>query len=421
MAAVTPHLEQQDDPSETRAEKEYSREGTFAQKVERAEGLGDYDELVSFPLTEKGGHALQASHAELTRLAYSRKIILEQLRHRTFEVVVESRNVVLRLDEAVTGPEWNRAGAGNIRNIKLLSWTKKMGCPSFSLPAGAPQLGGTCPGAIGGQSVVPQKSLLAAQERIYKITGKPVSLPDATCERCYATGGNYYYGSQLTAQTIRDLWARQAMKDGTFVDTMSWAIENANYMLEGGTVEKANYDPERHPGRYFRIHDSGDFFNPEYLETWKHVTENFRTGADRIEFWAPTRVWATDWGAAAIKKHGGDNFIIRPSSYHVNEDAAKVMQGGAAWSVCWNKTVKDRTLDFPRASQTGGSGVPSVKRSHGEGEPFTWDCQAYAVKDEAHSCRNARGPVQTGAGPHGDLGCRACWVQPKLSVNYTEH
>jgi len=421
MAAVTPHLEQQNDPSETSAEKEYSREGTFEQKVQRAEGLGD---AVLYPLTKKGQQALQSSHAELLRLAYSRKVILEQLKDRSFQVVVKGRSITLQLDEAITGPEWNRVGSGAVRNVDLLSWTKKMGCPSFSLPAGAPQLGGTCPGATAGQSVVPKAALEKAQARLEKITGRPVLLADATCERCYATGGNYYYGSSLMAQMVRDIWTRQALKDGTFVDTMSWAIDNADYMLEGGHVgsgkNKAVYDPERFPGRFFRIHDSGDFFNPEYMAAWRRIADNFRAGADRITFWAPTRVWATEWGAEAIAKNGGDNLVIRPSSYHINEDAAPRMQGGAAWSVCWNKEVKDRTLTFPERSKTGMSGAPVAREGYGS-EPFGWDCQAYAVTDEAHSCRNARGPVKTGGGSHNDTGCRACWVQPQLSVNYTEH
>lgn len=417
MAAIKPHLEEQDDPSETSAEREYSREGTFDQKVARAEGgLG---EAVLYPLTKKGQRVLQSSHAELLRLAYSRKVILEQLKSRSFEVRIKGRSVYLELDEPIVGPEWNRVGSGQVRRVDLLSWTKKMGCPSFSLPAGAPQLGGTCPGATAGQSVVPKAALQKAQERLEEITGKPVLLPDAICERCYATGGNYYYGSQLMAQMVRDIWTRQALKDDSFVDTMSWAIDNANYRLEGGKVDGANYDPERFPGRFFRIHDSGDFFSPEYMRAWKRIANNFRDG-DRVTFWAPTRVWATAWGANAIEECGGDNLVIRPSSYHVSEEAASPLPGGASWTVCYNKQVKDRSLSFPTRNRTGGSGIPVAQEGYGSA-PFAWDCQAYAVVDEAHSCRNARGPVRTGSGEHGDVGCRACWVQPQLSINYTEH
>ena len=436
MSAIKPHLEQQDDPSETPAERRYSAQGTFEEKVNAAEdgsGLGD-----AYPLPLKAHEALQASHSELLRLGYARKEVMAQLANHS--ITVEQRlhrdgtgEIVLVLNKAIAGPEWNRAGAGNMRNFDLLSWTQKMGTPSFSLPAGALAVGGTCPGASGGQSIVPEEKLVQDQEYVTRVTKLPVILPDATCQRCYATGGNYAYGSMALSQAVRAIWTKAAVADGTFVDVMSWAVEHADYMTEGRTIKTGKtktgepktitYDPERFPGRYFRIHDSGDFFSKEYLKAWKKVANNFKSESNRITFWAPSRIWATAWGVKTVDEVNSDansNLIIRPSTYHINEyPPGNLGKGWAAWSECWAKEVKDRLFTFSSRDATGKSGKAKAIDEKVE-VPFDWDCQAYAVVDEAHSCRNARGPKthdETGS----DVGCRACWVNKKDTVNYTEH
>jgi hypothetical protein len=429
MAAIKPHLERQNDPSETAAERRGGDTRTYEEKVRDGFGGLDAARKPKKPKPELSPQELmQASHAELVRLAYTRKAAFAELAERSISVRAKSYRdgageIFLDLDAPITGAMWNTAGAGNMRKFRMLSWTQKMGTPSFSLPAGAPQVGGTCPGAAGGQSIVPLTQLRTAQKLVESVTHKPVILADAICERCYATGGNYAYGSMVLAQAVREMWARAALKDGTFVDTMSWAVANADYMLQGGTVgsgkDKVAYDIERYPGRYFRIHDSGDFFSRSYLEAWKAVANNFKGRDNRITFWAPTRVWAADWGIKAVKDFNSDtntNLIIRPSTYHINENVPDNLGPGfAQWSVCWSKKVKDRLLTFPGRSKTAhaGTAVPSTA--------FGWDCQAYAVDDEAHSCRNARGPTNTSGGATKDLGCRACWVKPNTSINYTEH
>jgi hypothetical protein len=440
MAAIKPHLEQQDDPSETEAEREVSSR-TYDEMVETdgMSGLGD-----EFPLTEEAALALQTSHSELVRLAYTRKAVAEELKNNSYKIKIQGHRdgtaeIILELTTAITGAVWNAAGAGNMRNFKLLSWTQKMGTPSFSLPAGATEIGGTCPGAKGGQSLVPLKALLSGQKLVERVTGKPVILADATCERCYATGGNYAYGSMVVSQSLREMWARAALADGTFVDTMSWAVDNADYKLNGGSIKTEkdkdgktktiNYEPERFPGRYFRIHDSGDFFSPDYLKAWKEVANNFKSGPNKIMFWAPTRIWATDWGIRVVNAINSDedsNLIIRPSTYHINEAAPDPQRlaekdgsnGWSSWSVCWAASVKKRLLQHSHRGSPGGAGMMEASDI---AVPFDWDCQAYAVDDEAHSCRNARGPKKTDEGSHGDTGCRACWVNTKNSVNYTEH
>lgn len=499
MSAITSHLEQQGDPSETPVEKRYLNTGTYEQKVAamRADGrrglpllADDQDDddddddgvsLYGYGLSGKPKkprkprvpkpkvpkpkltsiEALQPSHAELVRVSFTRKAQIAELEGAPYWIHTKGRDVFVSLDKTIGSvPAWNPPGAGNMRNFKLLSWTQKMGTPSFSLPAGPVQSGGACPGSVGGQSISPASAMESGQALVTKVTGMPVILADCVCQRCYATGGNYAYGSMQLTQMMRYMWARAAVDDGTFVDTMSWAVENASYLLDGGTVKKTRdeqapgmskattYEKERHPGRYFRIHDSGDFFSKKYLQAWKDVANNFRgsgVGAkNRITFWAPTRCWASPWGVAGVNEINGDygdgesNLIIRPSSYHINErpgpalrndlnppkgltaeQRAKLGNGWADWSVVYTAPVKSAVVDFPYRSELGGAGKTESKTE--DSAAFGWDCQAYSVEDEAHSCRNARSPFRTGGGPQKDTGCRACWQAPETSINYTEH
>jgi hypothetical protein len=399
MSAITPHLEVQSDPTETAAEEEYFNflkpgRGGLGQIPSGAEAIES--------------RVLDQSHAGLTRMAWTRLPTLDVLAGGHYEVLTRKlhghMDVYIHTDEpSGFDPAWNPPGAGNIRNTSLLSWTSKMGCPSFSLPAGSPIMAGTCPGADAGQSVVPDDKLFSGEERVFEITARRVRLSATVCQHCYAEGGNYAYGSNTRHQVIRHLWTQQALDNGSFVPTMIYAIDNANYLLDGGRHPDQDkgageYAHERHQGRYFRIHDSGDFFSREYLGAWKQIYE----ALPEITFWAPTRAWATDWGIDAVNRvnaGGHRNFIIRPSIYHVNEPHPDVLlgPGWADWSVVFKDRVKP----------TKG---PMIEA----GYPYHWDCQAYAVNSEKHSCRNALAPDRK-------IGCRACWVTPKLSVNYTFH
>jgi hypothetical protein len=138
------------------------------------------------------------------------------------------------------------------------------------------------------------------------------------------------------------------------------------------------------------------------------------------------------WGVDTVNKvnadyrggKGDSNLIIRPSSFHINErpPTYKMGKGWADWSVVYTPEIKAEVVKFTNQDDkgtpdavTGGSGRTVA------GAPFAWDCQAYSVKNEAHSCRNARSPFNTGGGRTQDVGCRACWQAPTVSINYTEH
>jgi hypothetical protein len=383
MAAITPHLEEQNDPSETAEEEAY-----FKQSY----SLGD----LQFDKGDRAAlatQALQVSHSNLVATAWTREVLQAELADRVLTVTTKGRSVVLELDREIgKEPRWNPPGAGDMRKFNLLSWTSKMGAPSFSLPAGPPMFGGACPGATAGQSIVPLDLQKKAARHVRAVVDEPVVLPDCVCQWCYAEGGNYRYGSKQLGQVVIYSWAQLALADGSFVEVLDWAIKHADYKLRGG----ADLPAERHPGKYFRVHDSGDFFSKRYLEAWRAV-------ADRnpdVTFWAPSRIWALPGGRDWVNEINvpQQNLIIRPSAYMVDRPRGPELgPGWSSWSVVFDETTKP-----------SGAGM----RVHGG--PYDWDCQAYAVSEESHNCRFA-------LAPDGQTGCRACWVHPELAVNYTKH
>jgi hypothetical protein len=92
---------------------------------------------------------------------------------------------------------------------------------------------------------------------------------------CYACRGFYRMNNVQRSQWARFEWTREMLKtdDGfkTWIDTMVNAIRYATQKTE----------PR------FRIHDSGDFFNPRYIRAWYEVCRQL----PEVKFWAPPRVW----------------------------------------------------------------------------------------------------------------------------------
>jgi hypothetical protein len=449
MAAIIPHLEVTEDI--TPIERAY----------DMCVGSLDGDEFgEDHPACPAPQAVLSDAHAGLLGLVFVREAVFESLQDLQFTVHPgnikdkDTRNVYLVLDRPIgPGPAWNPATDPNVQQYKLLSWTSKMNAPSWSIPAGAPQIGGACPGAIAGQSIAPPGDR-RANARLVNIGLKrpqstPVNLALAICEQCYATGGQYSTGQVQFAQTLRYLWVRQAIDfevpapDGSrstaFIETMVYAINNVDYLLNGGTVKEEQaitnpetgeitiveqvqpLPPEPTGRRFFRIHDSGDFFSPKYLKQWKQIADRLPD----ITFWAPSRIWATSWGIDLVNEinaphaRSANNLIIRPSAYEVN--AAGPENLGPGWAGATTvlqveqnlgmepeleQYVYDRAKRFP-PKMTG----PDLR--------YTWNCQAYATDDKGHTCRKAVAPPGLG-GPDGK-GCRACWIAPNEIVNYSLH
>lgn len=379
-------------------------------------GLGDL-EPSSDPVAQA---ALAQSHAAIVNMAYLRRACEEVLEGRAIALSFEQGNVWLNLDRPLVevGPAWNPSTNEHPKHsrFQLLSWTSKMGTPSFSIPAGAPSIGGACPGASGGQTLVPLSTRKKQMEEVEAILGVPVDPARAICQHCYAEGGQYSTGQVQYAQLMRFAWVQQAVADGTFAQVMSWAIKNANFYLDGRGREKAKDENgndifvsnrgERDGRRYFRIHDSGDFYAPEYLAAWKAVADD----NPDVLFWAPTRIWAVRAlrDAVNVINNPPRNLILRPSAYSINEPCpGDLGPGWAAGSTVYADAQKPDQL------------------SRREGPPYQWDCQAYQTDNDKVTCRDARFP---GGGQ--TPGCRACWKHgledehgraPGLVVNYTLH
>ena len=250
--------------------------------------------------------------------------------------------------------------------VSVFTATTKMRCSSFSLPAGPPSMGGTCPAAGTMPSGADPSSWI--------------------CGGCYATTGNYRFASVQLVQAIRKEWVARLMRLGMndFVDAISWALaqmlsspRTAMIALPGD--RKARVELDR---RFFRIHDSGDFswLGNDYIMAWAHVAKRF----PEVSFWAPTRDWIFKAKLPALREAAriAPNLSIRPSALYVDEKPPSVpgLSGGTSVAFAEPKSV--------------------------------WDCPAYAA--EEHSCA-------TGINPRGGTGCRVCWVDQKRPVNYKPH
>jgi hypothetical protein len=478
MSAITPFLERQNDPAQTVAlEENFDVPADISEAVANIETTTSVEELqsqgnLSAPFEPTGfigpvpeeafyvgditAEAISQQHAALVTMAWIRRSVYQALVGRSYRVQARDkdganpRDVYIILDGPAALPDgfdeddprfpvapWSPASSPNAQQFSLLSWTTKMGAPSFSLPAGAIIMGGSCPGANAAQSIVPVETLRGAARNVARVLGRPVRLQQAICSHCYAEGGQYATGGVQFTQVMRYIWTRDALTvdidelqesqrqrqrrastlwspfvPGTtrfhgqepppgvrnWIAAMTYAIANARYLLDGGKHPDSpvDYDPEAHEGRFFRIHDSGDFFAPGYLWMWKQVAEAFPD----IVFWAPTRYWATGKGVEHVnainapRDDSPNNLTIRPSAYHINEPPPRNL--GPGWSA-------------------GATAFSENEKDAGAGHGWQWDCGAYAVDDPHVTCRAAIDPILE------TRGCRACWLLRDQEVNYTLH
>lgn len=188
--------------------------------------------------------------------------------------------------------------------MALLSRTSAMPGSSFSLPARV-----TCPGIF-----------LA---------------PNSVCGSCYADGRRRYRWRSVRADHLRQLtWTRDALAASSFVATIVAAVSSRR-------------------DRHFRLHDSGDFFRPDYVDAWTEIARRL----PQVRFWAPTRSWAR----GGLPRRNGDlllaalhrlaslpNVAVRPSALLVNE-APPVLPGFAAGSTV---STNPAAVTCPKAFRT---------------------------------------------------------------------
>jgi hypothetical protein len=254
----------------------------------------------------------------------------------------------------------------------------KMGCLAFSLPAGptGSKYCGTCPAS-----------------------GYNISDPTFICNACYALIGNYQTKpAPIRRQQIARVYAEIAVADGVFARQMITALRYA-YNLPAKnrrtTVKDKKTGVKRtvdySTTRYFRIHDSGDFFNIKYFEAWCEIAEAFRRSKWKTRFWAPTRVILGRDNKPIKKWHDAmkqapDNLIVRPSSLYFLQMPPDV-PGLAAGSTA--------VIEHPTNPSIPGE-IDGVKM-----------CPAYRLKAGFRTCR--------------DVGCRTCWNEPDVRISYPAH
>lgn len=408
MAAITPHLGIQNHGHE---EEE--------RRARAAEGLGGLDGM------RTGAPPLAVMHANLSRLHWSRKVLIDAVRGQQVRVQRVGNNYKFVLDKPIDKNviPWMPAAVKQMRSWSFFGVAAKMDCPTWDLPAGALAIGGACPGVTPGQTVVPddrRRELLQGGK--LPILGEPVRLRDTTCNLCYASGGQYITPIPQLGEIVRYAWcvqmlsARGGKTRQQWIDTMVAAV-----LRQRHTVTKQGVFP-------IRVHSSGDFYDPSYASAWIEIVNQVSAIEPRIVFWAPTRTWAsrlwagfweaayrpldaaasTDWAdVPAIRSPR--NFVVRLSAFHTNDKALPSLVPGRmpqGTTACYKDTIVG--LPSPELARAANMKVnPDEDR-------FAWQCGTYAIKDDAHSCTVARGP-------DGEVGCRACWVETDLAVNFAVH
>lgn len=138
--------------------------------------------------------SLESTHNGLTRTVFIRRTIEELLAGR--QVYIADGGTLGKQQAAqrtalffVVDPPfhkydipWMPAALDEIRTIELIGESGKMAAPTWDLPAGSPVVGGSCPAATAGQSVIP----LDLRSRSAHAVGQPVKLQETICQLCVA-------------------------------------------------------------------------------------------------------------------------------------------------------------------------------------------------------------------------------------------
>jgi Gene product 88 len=164
------------------------------------------------------------------------------------------------------------------------------------------------------------------------------------------------------------------------------------------------------PG-YFRLHDSGDFFSPDYWTAWRSAIAEL----PGTRFWAPNRTWAHA-SPTVRPTEIPENLAMRPSALHFDDPPPTQATLRKASLPIWKQGG-----GFAAGS---GSGDPSLMHKvpgtafhafdTAPDEPF-WECPAYGYWTSGGGAvfgtedRPAGGTCILAKGPRGEKGCRVCW------------
>jgi hypothetical protein len=245
--------------------------------------------------------------------------------------------------------------------VTLLTWTSKMSCASWSLPAGGP----ACP-----------------------------SMNGTICQSCYAQSGMYRAPVVQNAQRVRWEWTRQSMQ--TLAGTAAWTA----HMIAAIRHEVAESKHKGYSSRHFRIHDSGDFFAPNYCVAWAQVAQALPS----IKFWAPTRRWQLARARGACQTPAGTHFKILT-------DDDRMLGALRLLAQLPNVTIRPSALDFD-------SDVPAIPGLTAGSGAVTdaWGVPATGAPPGAKLC-----PASLNSSSCEAEGCRHCWDNKTQPVFYLKH
>ena len=436
MSAITPYAEQ------LRRERKSDELSPVVLTADDLKGLN----LGALP-TDADGQPLDPlakPHTELTRLLWGRTLIAQALVGASFKLDIENAKVMVIAAPAVKREvvSWSWS-AHELERFSLFSTNSKMNCPTFDLPSGIGQLGGSCPGAAFAQSTVPLALLetegpgprygeVKMTEKLRKglsyLVGEVqkdwahlpkderaapvINLNSTVCTRCYASGGKYGEAVVQFSEVARMALVQGMLAQGREADLIDLLVR----VIEDTLVWDKG-DVKRHGIRPIRVHSSGDFYSPKYAEMWLKVGWRLHQNAldaqragDKsyapVVLWAPTRThvleaWNSFWKAAKIPP----NFVIRPSAYSVGDPAPYIKRPSPTGAKGTAVLFEDDTRS--RIKMKNGA-------EFGDGKKFDFQCGVYALDAGAKTCLGS-------TAPDGKKGCRACWKRPDLAVNYVVH
>lgn len=183
--------------------------------------------------------------------------------------------------------------------VSLLSSPSKMPCKSWSMPAVR-----SCPSAFF------EKDAICGTDK----TKEGLN--------CYASKRAYTWPVVVNALNKRYEFAIRASMDPAtgdeFVDMMTAAVGREATRQIRAHNRKRPGTP--FSGPVFRVHDSGDLFNPQYALLWARIATN----CPDVQFWFPTRQWRSKnlhMQAALQTLNALSNVAVRPSALRFEDDA----------------------------------------------------------------------------------------------------
>lgn len=227
----------------------------------------------------------------------------------------------------------------------LLTDTSAMSCASWSIPAAA-----TCPG-------------------MHAVS------PDCICSACYAQIGRYLQDPVSRSQWIRFSWVQNQLQSAD-------GLRRAAETLVSGI--------RRCGCRFFRIHDSGDFFSARYVQLWATVARRLPD----VSFWGPTRSYWLPGRSTALRDIDYvlrvqlatlPNVVVRPSALLWDQPAPRLL-GYAAGSAAVRSADAASCRICPKSLVDGGS-CESV------GCRTCWDKSAGPVAYLAHGIAGRHTPT----------------------------